>query len=148
MRSAPEPSLQPATEYTIRAIHAYPWYQELGRFGQEDLLSGEVALWNVIIGEGGVAGPTEATLIVVQVDGPSFLSGAKGELVIAARTPKTTLAERTIPLRSLFTEKHAVSAPLLLNGTGCEFVTVTAALKITGKTVRTMARTIEFRCGE
>lgn len=137
-----------ATPYVIRSVSAFPWYHALGRFGHEDLLSGKVALWNVIIGEGGVAGATQATLVVVQVEGPSFLPAATGELVVAARTSRATLAERSVPFSSLFTEKHTASVPLLLYGTGCEFVTVTATLKVSGKAVGTATRTIEFRCGE
>jgi hypothetical protein len=147
-RPAPDNAPHPATHYVIRGISAFPWYHDLGRFGQEDLLSGKVALWNVIIGEGGVAGAAKTTLVVVEVEGPSFLSSATGELVMAARTSRATLAERSVAFSSLFTEKHTAFAPLLLYGTGCEFVTVTATLQVNGKAVGTMTRTIEFRCGE
>jgi hypothetical protein len=146
--AAAQPSPTP-TSYTIKAIRAFPWYHEEGRFGAQELINGYVALTNVVVNrDGDLEGPTVASLIVVQVAGPTFSDVPNGEVVITARTKRAVLAEKRTLFASIVTRKRDLFLPLLVHGTGCEIVTVTAYVRVAGKKVASAKETIEFHCGE
>jgi hypothetical protein len=143
-----EPS-HPTTQLRISAIRAFFYYEEQGRFDDRDLLSGELVLRNVIVGEGDAEAPTNTTLVLVDVTGPGFSTETVGVLQAQARAGTRELLKQSVPLRFFFSEKQQISIPFLVHDAACEPLEITASLEVPGKGVTSsLSGTIPFGCGE
>lgn len=141
-------SAQPApTTFQIKGIHAYLYFHKNGTFGDADLTSGKVALWNTMIGEGDAPAPSTTMLVKVELAGPTF-ANQEGKVVVTAKAGKKTLAKQTFVLGDYFEEGGTtITLPLLVAGVACDEVTLTATLSGKGKKGNATA-TVPFSCGE
>jgi hypothetical protein len=146
---------EPTATYSVRDIRAYPWYQQTGKFGDEELIAGGYTLSNSVVARGGperledeLAGPTAATLVVAQIDGPFRTGPYNGEVAVVVRTGARKLAEVVLPLRELFSRAPTAFVPLLVYRTGCDPLDITVSLKIKGKVTKGKSETVQFHCGE
>lgn len=120
------------------------YYSNSGTFSQNILDKPDLALWNTIIGEGQSGGPSQATLIEVEVDGDG------GENVIHKERLTITVQERgkppitrhTLPINFEENGKHFEA--VWLYDSGCLPVTITAQLG----TQPAIRKKIDFECGE
>lgn len=137
----------PPPGYQIAGLHAFLYFHKTGTFGAGDLIGGQVALWNTIIGEGDAEHPSTSILVKVDVSGPGF-AGVAGKVTVVAKAGKRTLAKQTFALADYFDEHGPqITLPMLVPGTGCGAVTLTATLTGKGKRSRATAQ-IPFACGE
>ena len=137
-----------APQVVISDIQVKLFYDNSGRFSANLAQKKDLALWNVVIGEGvGVDGPSNNTLLLVTVTGTPKGYFEKLRLHVLAKTEKATLVEREDGV-GIFNSAGNWYAPFLLYGTGCEPVTVTAQL-VAGETRSApVTFTIPFECGE
>jgi len=133
--------------YKVEGIHAYLFYETLGSVDDRDLVSGRFALWNTIIGAGDAKGPSNTTMIVVDLTGPSFVSGTKGTVKFSAKNGTRVLRRETVSLESFFSETGKLSIPFLVVGTGCSTLTVDVGIAVKGKT-HAFTKKLEYPCGE
>ena len=147
--------------YSVSAIRAYLYYDDTGEIGTVDITRvADGDLFNTIIGEGLAGRPSNTTLIIVEVYGPSFASKDVGKLFIKATadqdqgegSKQTVVLERSVDLNNYFQEHHRkILVPVFLYQTGSIPVTVTATLKggneAKGMTA-VLKRTINFTGGE
>ncbi len=142
--------------YRIVAIRARLFYEQSGTFSVDILSHPEIALWNVIIGEGSAKEPSNSTLVLVEVMGEPGAYAPRRKVLITARTKPVWSGpfkgRRTINVRRVITtgilgKDGKRFAPLWLSDTGCEFVTITARL-LGQPTSPPVKRTIKFYCGE
>ena len=141
VRASPPP-------YKIAAIKAMLFYDDKGTFSRDVLAKPDFAFWNTIIGEGDAQGPSNSTLVVVEVAGkPSPnepLPARKVELTAVASGK--VLLKRTTDI-GLFGDNGKFFAAFWLYGTGCHPVKIIA--RVIGQTPPTSAtKTIPFACGE
>lgn len=142
---ASKPSSTPA-DFRLGGIHMHLFYESLGQSDERDLVADRFVLWNTIIGEGDAKAPSNTTMVVVDVLGPSFPSGTKGTISVTAKNGKRVLRRETVQLGSFFSEGPKLSIPFVVVGTGCGTLSVDVDLAVRGKTDR-LARTIEYPCG-
>ena len=148
---------QRSPAYKISALKVQLFYEDKGTFSRDVLADKSFALWNVIIGEGSAEGPSNSTLILVEVSGAPGASvpTRKVEFVAtvlraAARggvpARQVVLAKRTTPT-GILNAKGTWYAAFWLYDTGCEPITL--SVKIVGQAPSVaLQRIIEFRCGE
>ena len=108
----------------------------------------DFGFWNTIIGEGDAEGPSEATLVLVEVLGKSAESEAapSRKVELTAVAGGKVLVKRAIQV-GLFSDDHKFYAAFWLYDTGCEPVKLTA--RIVGQSQpSSMSKTIPFECGE
>ncbi len=125
--------------YSITAIRAYLYYDDTGTIGTQDIIAvPDGSLFNTVIGEGIADRPSNTTLLVIEVSGPSFASKDVGTLIVKALVDfdygkgpvKTVVLERSVNLNTYFQEKQPnIKVPFFLYQTGHLPVTVTATLK-------------------
>ena len=132
--------------FAVTGIEAKLFYSNSGRFSANILDNPKIVLHNAIIGEGGVEGPSDNTLLIVRIQGP-----ARGELEglrlrMVATTSEDTLTDREIDVGSMNTAGNYYAAYWLYD-TGCEPVTVVAQLTHGSETQRKIA-VIPFQCSE
>ena len=141
--TATAPAFAAGTIYSVTAIRAYLYYDDTGEIGKEDITKApEGALFNTVIGEGLAGRPSNTTLLVIEISGPSFASKDVGTLIVKAvvddSPAKTVVLERSVDLNNYFQEnRRKILIPVLLYQTGSLPVTVTATLK-GGKDAKSM----------
>jgi hypothetical protein len=151
MVSAPAAAVEADSpeRYAVAAIRAHAYYHARGEFDERDLFDPTLVLRNVIIGEGDAREPTEITLVLVVVEGPSFASETKGAVELRTRAAGTSPAQQSMPLSLLFAKGTRVTVPFLIQGTGCEHVELEARITgVTGDPPPPKKATIPFHCGE
>jgi hypothetical protein len=143
---SPSSAWSASAPYKILGIQAKLFYETLGTFSNDVLSNPNFALFNVFIGEGDAAAPSNSTLVLVQVSGKggSYEPGRKVNLV-AAEGKKITL-NRSREIGILPTTGKTLVAYWIYD-TGGKAVKLTAQLL--GQTQRsTTVRTIKFVSGE
>jgi len=146
--SAIAESEQPA-RYRVAEIRAHSFYPVRGEFDERDLFDPTLVLRNVIGGEGDAKDPTEITLVLVTIEGPSFVSGTKGAVELQANAPGASPPRQSIPFHSLFSEENRITVPFLIHGTGCEPLALEARITgVAGDPPAPKKATIPFHCGE
>jgi hypothetical protein len=134
--------------YSIAQIRAHSYYPERGEFDERDLLDPTLVLWNVIGGAGDARDPTEITLVLVTIEGPSFVSGTKGAVELQANASGASPPRQSIPFHSLFSEQNRMTVPFLVHGTGCAALELEARITgVPGDPPSKKAK-IPFTCGE
>ena len=134
--------------YKITSIQAKLFYHDKGTFSRNVLAKPDFGFWNTIIGEGDAEGPSEATLVLVEVLGKSAESEAapSRKVELTAVAGGKVLVKRAIQV-GLFSDDHKFYAAFWLYDTGCEPVKLTA--RIVGQSQpSSMSKTIPFECGE
>ena len=105
------------------------------------------SLWNTSAGEGAAAGKaSNATLVLVLVSGPRG-SLWKATLHLTASDGTRRVADRLIPLQPFSFGTPSVWIPIILYGTGCAKLGVTAAIREAPSQLA-VTKTVPFRCGE
>jgi hypothetical protein len=137
----------PAASYGIAGIRAYLYYHGPGTIGTKDITDSQVALWNTIIGEGDAEHPSNGTMIYVDLVGPSFAS-TSGSLEVVVKEGKKTLTKQKLDVGLFFSDGQKLSLPVLVIGTGCDEVSVTATYTTAEKKKVKRTATIAFACGE
>jgi hypothetical protein len=134
--------------YKVTAIQAKLFYSDKGTFSRDVLAKPDFGFWNTIIGEGDAEGPSDATLVLVEVSGKSL----EGEMQPSRKVELTAVAKGKVLLKralnvGLFSDDHKFYAAFWLYDTGCEPVKLTA--RILGQPQPSlMSKTIPFECGE
>lgn len=130
--------------YRIAGIQAKLFYETKGTFSR-DLLSGsKFTLWNTVIGEGDAEAPSNATLVLVEVQAKPGSYDDKRNVSLRATAENEVLVDRTVPL-GVVGKDGKLFAAFWLYDTGCVPVKLTA--RLTGQKVA-VTRTILFHCGE
>jgi hypothetical protein len=138
-----------AAEYQIKSLRAYLYYQERGRFDDQDILTGKVALWNVLIGGGDSLAASGATLIHVDIEGPDFAKSVPPAalLIVDARSGGRQVGAARVRLKEFFSESGRVAIPVIVHGSLCKDLRITARLEGV-KNGRVTTATAPFACGE
>jgi hypothetical protein len=127
----------------IKSITAKLYYSNSGTFSENILDKPDLALWNTIIGEGQSGGPSEATLIEVEVNGDGGGSVIhKEQLTITVQQEKKPAIIRHSSVYFDLNDKYF--AAVWLNDSGCLPVTITAQLE----NQPAIRKKIDFECGE
>ena len=142
-----KPNSVPA-RYEIAAIRTHAFFHESGRFDERELQDPRLALWNVGIGGGDAGENISNTLVLVDVVGPSFVSRVRGAIELVATADGYPEVKIAVPIYTLFTEKHKVTAPFLVYGIQCGDLHLSARVRIRDKLVAAGKGLIPFRCGE
>ncbi|MEK7824662.1 MAG: hypothetical protein AAB290_06445 [Candidatus Eisenbacteria bacterium] len=132
--------------YDIAAIQAKLFYENRGRFSANIIDNPKIVLWNVVIGEGTVEGPSSNTLLIVRLQGPPRIVAEGLKLHVFARTERDTLVDREIEVGPMNSTGNYY-APFWLEDTGCFPVVIDAQLTLGNKHQRRSAH-IPFACGE
>lgn len=138
------PQVPPRFPSKIKSVTAKLYYSDSGTFSQNILDKPDLALWNTIIGEGQSGGPSEATLIEVEVDGDSGGNVIhKERLTISVQEEgKPPIRRHTGPLYFDRNGKHFEA--MWLYDSGCLPVTITAQVE----SQPVARKKIDFQCGE
>jgi len=135
-------------DYRISAIKAMLFYDGKGTFSRDVLAGPDFGFWNTIIGEGDAEGPSNSTLVMVEVSGnPSrneALPSRKVELTATAGG--RVLLKRTSEI-GLFSDEGKYYSAFWLYDTGCQPVKLSARIAGQGQ-ASSMSKTIPFKCGE
>jgi len=131
---------------TITDLRAHLFYSDQGSFSRNILAQPAFALWNTVIGAGDAKGPSNATLLVVEVTGTANSYPSKAQVEIAVSTKGREILRRHLPVGLLGEKGHAYVA-FWLDNTGCEPLRVSTALLGQTDPSRRVA-TIPFECGE
>jgi hypothetical protein len=138
-------------EYRIEAIRAYLWHEELARLSTADALALPAGtLWNTPFGADRVPS-SRATLVVVEVSGPSDAAVPRRWLDFSATARlrdgrRRLLLRHSIPIVKVI-DQGSWHVPFLLHDTGC--VPVELHAEIRGQQRKSRAdRLLDFRCGE
>lgn len=132
--------------YQVQRISAQLFFQDTATFSDNVIDNKDLSLWNTIIGEGSANGhPSNSTLVKVTVKGPAKEESASPPPVeVTVKTAKAVLAKHTF--NDAFMSNGAYSVALMVQGTGCQPVTIQA--RLLGGASSTMTKTIPFQCGE
>jgi hypothetical protein len=133
----------PMTAPTITAIKAQLFHDNKGTFGEDFLANPQGDLFNVIIGENA----SSATLVTVEVSGKNLPLGDYKVEIVATGDKGKAVAKSTQEV-TIYDAKTKFYAPVLLNGTGCKPIKVTAKLVGKGLKAKPMTKTLDFLCGE
>lgn len=136
--------ISPRFPSKINAVTARLYFSNSGTFSGNTLDKPDIALWNTIIGEGQSGGPSEATLIEVEVDGDGG-----GNIIHHERLTITVLEKGKPPIvrhpSSLYFDQNGKHFEAVwLNDSGCLPVTITAQLDQQPP----IKKKIDFECGE
>ena len=137
------------SDFRVTDMRAVLYYERDATFSSFDAMADEgpetpaSALWNTPAGEGSAGKPSSATLILVRVSGP-VESPWNATLQVVANARSGQLGDRLISLKPFFGAPTAW-IPVLLYGTGCERVSVTATIQGTPNGV---TKALPFKCGE
>lgn len=142
------PSTPSSAAYRITAIKAMLFYDDKGTFSRDVLTKPDFTFWNTIIGEGDAEGPSNSTLVLVEVAG----NPSRNEASPSRKVEFTATVSRRVVLRrtaeiGLFGDNGKFYAAFWLYDTGCQQVKISA--RILGQTqASSMNATIPFACGE
>jgi hypothetical protein len=139
-------SQQPAQPVAITEVQAKLFFSNTGRFSSNIFEKKDLVLHNVIIGEGGVEGPSETTLLIVTVTGTPKASVDGLKLRVTAKTDTRTLLTQECEV-GIFNGNGNWYAPFLLYDTGCEPVKFSATLAV-GAESQVVDGSIPFSCSE
>ena len=134
--------------YKVTGIQAKLFYSDKGTFSRDVLAKPDFGFWNTIIGAGDAEGPSNSTLVLVEVSGRS----SEGEMPPSRKVELTAVAKGKVILKrvldiGLFSDDHKFYAAFWLYDTGCEPVKLTA--RIVGQPQpSSMSKTLPFECGE
>jgi hypothetical protein len=143
---------QTKSSHKIAGVQAHLMYEENGTLSK-DILQGEFALWNVIIGEGDATGHSSSTLvyIVVSTDGKEIKTNPVMQFSAVSEDGKRVNYKKTFEYNFPTEGASKVFVPFLLHDTGCQPITLTAKLvekNVPTKVYQTMTKKIPFACGE
>ena len=138
----------PQLSYNVRAIRAYLYYQDKRSFGERDIASGTVDLWNTVIGTSDEMGPSSSVLVVVELEGPNF-TRPPDSLVLAVEIREDTrsVSQHRVPLKNFFSKKHNISVPIIVYPSMCKRLTIAARVDGAPQSRRFSAN-VPFACGE
>ena len=138
-------------EYRIEEVRAYLWHDELGRLSTADALALPAgSLWNTPFGADRVPS-SRATLVVVEVSGPSDAAAPRRWLDFSATARlrdgrRRLILRQSIPIAKPI-DQGGWQVPFLLHDTGC--VPIELHAEIRGQQRKAQAdRVLDFRCGE
>lgn len=134
--------------YKIAAIKAMLFYEDKGTFSRDVLAKPDFTFWNTIIGEGDAEGPSNSTMVLVEVTGKASSNGPAPlrKVEFSAVASGKILLKRTTAI-GLAEDTGKFYAAFWLYDTGCHPVKVTA--RIVGQPqTSAVSRTIPFACGE
>ena len=140
----PERRVEPP--YRIVAVHAQLFYTDRGTLSDDLLARDELGLHNTIIGGGEGDGPSNATLIVVEVAGPAGSFAAERRVELAVRYGKREQFRRQQSL-GVLNAKGRGFVGFWLYDTGCEPLAISSALLGQSDPSRHSAK-IPFGCSE
>ena len=143
---------QTKSSHKITGVQAHLLYEENGTLSR-DVLKGEFALWNVIIGEGDAEGHSSSTLvyIVVLTDGKEIKTNPVLQFSAVSEDGKRVNYKKTFEYNFPTEGASKVFVPFLLHDTGCQPITMTAKLvekTVPTKVYQTITKKIPFACGE
>jgi hypothetical protein len=145
--AAPAAADKELQAYKISAVRAFLFFEGSGRLDNRDLLGGKVKLWNTSIGEGDAGEPSNATLVHVELEGPSFTHPFRGSLSLRARAREVTLLDQRVDLETFFTTGTRLVVPFLVYGTNNAPVDLEVVLKA-GEKSTVLRKTLPFEGGE
>ena len=134
--------------YKVTRIQAKLFYYDKGTFSRDVLAKPAFTFWNTIIGEGDAEGPSDSTLVLVEVSGKV----AETEVSPTRKVELTALAGEKVILKrtvdvGMFNEQNKFLAAFWLYDTGCTPVKLNA--RIIGQSQpASMTKIIPFACGE
>ena len=143
---------QTKSSHKITGVQAHLLYEGNGTLSR-DVLKGEFALWNVIIGEGDAEGHSSSTLvyIVVSTDGKEIKTNPVLQFSAVSEDGKRVNYKKTFEYNFPTEGASKVFVPFLLHDTGCQPITMTAKLvekTVPTKVYQTITKKIPFACGE
>ncbi len=146
---APSTKTTVANSYRIKGMRAYLYHQEKAAFGDDDILTGTVALRNVFIGEGNDETPSGATLVLVDLEGPDFARSVPQTLYlnINARAGRREMGSARLRVKDFFSSSSRVSVPFILYGGPCEPLHIVASLNGI-RDSQPISAIAPFNCGE
>jgi hypothetical protein len=140
----------------ISAIQAKLFYNEKksetfgkdvsGTFSDNIIDNSEVVLWNTIIGEGSAEGYSNQTIVIVEVT--TIGQSNKNQILKLSATAENKVLLQQQRTFSSVGDNTKYKLLFLLNNTGCEKIALKAEIIKDGKSISTMNKTINFRCGE
>ncbi len=132
--------------YHVGAIKAFLFYNQTGDFSENIIDNPDFMLWNVGIGEGSAKGPSDATLVVVEVVGTPGAYEPDRRVQMVAREGGKVRFKRTCEA-GILGDDGRYHAGFWLYGTGWQPIELVA--RIVGQSEGSeMKTTIEFRSGE
>ncbi|HEY2861861.1 MAG TPA: hypothetical protein VGJ21_25905 [Terracidiphilus sp.] len=132
--------VSPRLPSKIVSVTAKLYYSDSGTFSANILDKPDLSLWNTIIGEGAAGGPSEATLIEVEVDGDRKRNGDRLSITVQQKGKAAITRHAAV----YFKENGKYFAAIWLYDSGCSPVTITAQLG----DQPVIRKTIDFQCGE
>lgn len=145
-------SAQVKSNHKITEIRAHLVYEENGELSR-DILKGDFALWNAVIGEGDAEGHSSSTLVyvIVETDGKATKTNPVLQFFATSEDGKRVNYKKTFEY--LFPTEGASKTfvPFLLHDTGCQNIKMTARLvekNAPTKIYQTISKKIPFNCGE
>src|SRR5438552_2628092 len=69
LSAIPARSVSPPAPYKISGIKAMLFYDGKGTFSRDVLAKPDFSFWNTIIGEGDAEGPSNSTLVLIEISG-------------------------------------------------------------------------------
>jgi hypothetical protein len=137
----------PPAPYAIAAIRAHMYFQDSGAVGTTDITDGKVALWNTIIGEGDASAPSSATLVYVELSGPTF-ANVGGTIEVVVTEGKKKRLKQKLDVGTYFNQGTKVVLPFFVYDTGCDELKVNATFTTPDKKKVKKSATVPFSCGE
>ena len=123
----------------VESIGVHLFYNESGSFSENILEAEEFVLWNVIVGGGSSAEPSDRFLIKVRLKGPkNTYATAPVELTVRVEESEEVLYTETYA-GFQFTEAGIAYRASMVAGHNCQPLVIE---------VGSMRRALPFRCGE
>ena len=123
----------------VESIGVHLFYNESGSFSENILEAEEFVLWNVIVGGGSAAEPSDRLLVKVRLKGPKdTYATAPVELTVRAVDSEDVLYAETYA-GFQFAETGIAYRASMIAGHNCQPLVIEAG---------TVRRIVPFRCGE
>lgn len=131
----------------VFAIRAQLFYENTGKFSKDILSDPEFSLWNTGAGEGSAEGPSNATLITVEVIGnDSSPDNLKLELTATGKGGR--IIQKKLFDVFIYREIYKFYGSMWVADTPCEPIKISARLIGKGAAAGVLVKTIPFACGE
>ena len=137
----------PPPPYKVTGIKAMLFYDGKGTFSRDVLAKPDFSFWNTVIGEGDAEGPSNSTLVLVEISGNPSRDEASPprKIEFTATASGKVVLKRTSDIGLFANGKFY--AGFWLYDTGCQPIRISA--RIIGQTQpSSMSKTIPFKCGE
>jgi hypothetical protein len=134
-----------ADVYKVKSVKAFLYYTDTGTFSENVIDSKNFEFWNVIIGEGSAKGPSDATMVVVEVVGRSNLTQPIPKIEFTATESGKAKLSRISHVHLDRNGKYF--AAFWIYDTGCAEVTINVKLSDQTKSP-SIEKKIPFSCGE